>query len=237
MKLWSSFLSACLLAIAAAPIWAADMTILVDRREKAIAIYFEVPATTLPSVFGAGAESLLEADGTVDVPKLYDGTFLLADEIFARSTVTLNGRETSFEGLSMMVHDPDILPDFASPYDAELSVAVCTSPETVEHMTLETLEAYLGYYAWDVDETSAIRLEFPVTGRDDVEIRVFEFLDLKAVDERTVTLEDGGAISFQGVQPSNSSIARWLFGLSAAFLALAVVLLRPRASHARRDHA
>ncbi len=70
MKGLNALLSACLLALAAAPLWAADMTALVDRRENAIAPYFEVPATSLLSIFGVGADSLLEANGKVDVPKL-----------------------------------------------------------------------------------------------------------------------------------------------------------------------
>ena len=47
----------------------------------------------------------------------------------------------------MMVHDPDIGPDFTSPYAAELAIAVCTSPETVQNIRLATLEGYLGFFA------------------------------------------------------------------------------------------
>jgi hypothetical protein len=129
----------------ATPAIAADATLIVDRSAQSVALSFKMAATDLRRVFGMGAEGLLADDGTVDVPRLYDGMFPLADEIFASSTVRLGGTATPFEALSMMVHDPDILPDFTSPYDAELSIAVCTSPETVLNMSLATLEGYLGF--------------------------------------------------------------------------------------------
>jgi hypothetical protein len=110
----------------ATPAIAADATLIVERSAQSVALSFEMAATDLRRVFGMGAEGLLANDGTVDVPRLYDGTFPLADEIFASSTVRLGGTTTPFEKLSMMVHDPDILPDFTSRYDAELSIAVCT---------------------------------------------------------------------------------------------------------------
>ena len=42
----------------------------------------------------------------------------------------------------MMVHDPDILPDFASPYGAEVFIAVCRSPETVANLSRK--DAFFG---------------------------------------------------------------------------------------------
>ena len=230
-------LSRCLLLVpflvlAAVPARAIDLTVLVDRRENAIAIYFKTPAAELPSVFGIGAENLLEADGTVDVRRLYDGTFLLADEIFGESHVMLNGVVTQFEALSMMVHDPDILPEFVDPYDAELSVAVCTSPETVEYMSLENLEAYLGFYAWNVDETSDIEINLPKTGRGSLEIRVLDFLNLQSVGDRKITVGDGNSIPLAKARTAAQSNGAWMFGVSASLLVLSAVLLRPRSNRA-----
>ena len=153
---------------------AADAALIVDRSAQSVALYFKMAATDLRRVFGMGTEGLLADDGTVDVPRLYDGTFPLANEIFASSTVRLGGTTTPFEALLMMVHDPDILPDFTSPYDAELSIPVCTSPEMVQNMSLATLEWYLGFLAWKVDGFGELVIELPETVCGVLDLRVRE---------------------------------------------------------------
>ncbi|MEM9852045.1 MAG: hypothetical protein AAF761_08605, partial [Pseudomonadota bacterium] len=114
-----------------------DMRVLVDREPSGISVYFTTAASDLQAVFGAGADELLTEDGTVDIDGLYRGTFDTADDIFADVTARIDGAPFVFEALSMMVHDPSILPDFATPFDAAMSVAVCNSPETVRNMGLD----------------------------------------------------------------------------------------------------
>ena len=73
--------------------------LLVDRRADSLAIYLRLPAGDLPSVFGAGAEALAGTDGTVDIDRLFDGTFPLADRIFASVETRLGGAPVAFEAL------------------------------------------------------------------------------------------------------------------------------------------
>ena len=228
MRLKTSLLGVALATATALPALATDATLIVDRGPQSVALYFKLAATDFKPVFGTGAEGLLDADGTVDVPRLYDGTFPLADEIFSATTVRLAGQPTTFEALSMMVHDPDILPDFAMPYDAELSIAVCTSPETVQNMTLETLEGYLGYFAWKVDGLAELEITLPQTGRAPLDLRVLEFVDKVEVWDQTVTLEDGATLTLTEPDRPTQSAAGWLGILALAFAALAAGLIWPR---------
>ena len=127
----------------------------------------------------------------------------------------------------MMVHDPDILPDFAMPYDAEMSIAVCTSPETVQNMTLETLEGYLGYFAWKVDGLAKMAIDLPETGRGALELNVREFVDHVEVLNQTVTLADGAVLTLAASKPRAPGFAGWLAVMTLGFGAFAAVMIRP----------
>jgi hypothetical protein len=216
----------CLLLIAASLVISRGalandtMTLLLDRRADRISIYFQLPARDLPAVFGSGADALLGTDATVDIDRLYDGTFLLADDIISGTTATIGGQPAGFEGLSMMVHDPHVLPDFATPYDAELSIAVCTSPDTVRGMGLEPLRAYLGYFSWKVDGYAEVSLALPTTGRGPITVRIMEFVDFAARPERNLLVPDGGRITI-GKPPVVGSKGPVL---PAAIMAMAVGL-------------
>ena len=205
----------------AGPAVAADATLIVDRREDSVALYFRTAASDFETIFGAGADALLAIDGTVDVPRLYDGTYLLADEIFATSTVQIGSDVVRFEALSMMVHDPEILPDFATPYDAELSIAVCTSPDTVANMGLSSLEGYLGYFAWKVDGFADMQISLPQTGRGALELRVRAYVDHVEVSDQTVILPDGGTLMLTAPRPVMRGFAVWLVVVVLCFAAVA----------------
>lgn len=232
MRMTKTFLGVACATAMAAPAVATDATLIVDRRADSIALYFKIAATELEPVFGAGAEGLLGADGTVDVSRLFDGTYPLADEIFAATSVRLAGQETLFEALSMMVHDPEILPDFAMPYDAEMSIAVCTSPETVQNMTLETLEGYLGFFAWKVDGLAEMAIDLPETGRGALELRVREFVDHVEVRDQTLALSDGGVLTLTA--PAPRGFAGWLAVTTLGFAALAAAMIWSRMPRHRR---
>lgn len=179
-----------------------DMRVLVDREPSGVSVYFTTAASDLQAVFGAGADDLLTADGTVDIDGLYQGTFNTADDIFADVTARIDGAPFNFEALSMMVHDPSILPDFATPFDAAMSVAVCNSPETVRNMGLGELDAFLGFYAWKADPMGEVALQFPGTGRPAIEVEVIDFAPTGEVRRSTATLKDGGVLTLVGPEPA-----------------------------------
>ena len=224
----------CILVLMAAPVWASgegpgaerpDKTVLiVDRRADSVTLYFSMPATELAPTFGTGADALLDAEGTVDINLLYEGTYDLADEIFAPVRIELDGQPVAFEALSMMVHDPDVLPGFETPWDGETSIAVCTSPETVDRMGLETLQAYLGYYAWKVNGLAPVTMTFPQSGQALGEIEVREFWNLQHTGTRKVSPEADGSITFAAGEGARLELPTlWL--LAAACLGLGLVFL------------
>lgn len=183
----------------------ADMRVLVDREPSGISVYFTTAAADLPDIFGAGADALVTAEGTVDIDGLYRGTFDTADDIFADVTARIDGAGFGFEALSMMVHDPSILPDFATPYDAAMSVAVCNSPETVRNMSLDQLDAFMGFYAWKADPMAEVALAFPATGRDTLGVEIIDFAPTGEVRRSTGTLTDGGTLTLAAPEPTRSA--------------------------------
>ena len=198
--------------------------ILIDRRADQVSLYFALPAADLEPLFGKTAEPLLGPDGTVDIDGLYEGTYLLADDIFADARVSIGGQEVPVEALSMMLHDPEFLPGFIDPYDAQVSIAVCTSPETVRGMGLSELDAYLGYFAWNVDGHQPVEISFSETGRGDMTISVRDFVDFELVSAWKTTIPDGATLSLTAERPAaQSPVAEAAsFGFMALCFAIAL---------------
>lgn len=209
--------------------------ILLDRRADEVSVYFAMPATDLTTVFGQGADPLLGTDGTVDIDRLYDGTYLVADDIFAGARLSIGGETMTVEALSMMLHDPAFLPGFADPYDAQVAIAVCTSPETVRGMGLPELRAYLGYHVWKVDGHEAIEITFPEVGRAPVTFTVRDFVDFREVSTQTVTISDGGVLRIDAAERSDFGTVRTAaaLGALATALAFAAFLISRRARSPR----
>lgn len=209
--------------------------LIVDRRAESISLFLSLPAQDLKPVFGTGADALLGADGTVDIDGLYEGTFDLADRIFAPVQTTIGGTPVAFEALSMMVHDPEALPPFQTPWDGETSIAVCTSPETVDKMGLETLQAYLGFFAWKVNGLAALDIVFPQTGTGPVEIEIRDFWNMQHTGTRTETIGDGQAITLkpgQGARLGGATL--WLMSLALAGVGAVFFALHARRAPADR---
>ena len=141
----------------------------------------------------------------------------------------------------MMVHDPDVLPGFKTPWDGEISIAICTSPETVDTMGLETLQAYLGFYAWKVNGLAPLSLTFPASGNGQVGrgIQVREFWNMQHTGTRVETLSEGGVLVLEPGQGSSLGTATmWLlaFGCSGIGALLLLLYLRDRRdSHTAAD--
>lgn len=205
--------------------------LIVDRRADSVALFLSIPAEELRPAFGSGAENLLGPDGTIDIDRLYDGTFSLADEIFAQVRIRADERPVTFEAMSMMVHDPEALPAFETPWDGETAIAVCTSPDTVDQLGLETLQAYLGFYAWRLNGLAELSLTLPNEGRAVEQIEVREFWNMQPLDARIVAPDDAGRLV---LKPTSAGpihpTTLWLLAL--AFGALGAVFL---VSHRKAD--
>lgn len=126
----------------------------------------------------------------------------------------------------MMVHDPKALPPFQTPWDGETSIAVCTSPETVDRMGLDTLQAYLGYFAWEVDALAPITLTFPALDDAPLRIEVREFWNMQPTATRTEVLSGDRTLVLEpgrtgGLGPATLGLmALALLGAGAVLLLL-----------------
>ena len=226
----------CLFAICASAAFADSVTegaeapempvLIVDRRADSISLFITLPAVDLEPVFGTGAEALLDAEGTIDIDALYEGTFDLADEIFAPLTATSVSGELPFEAMSMMVHDPALLPVFETPWDGETAIAVCTSPETVDLLGLEPLQAYLGYFAWEVNGLEPFSLTFPASTSEATTFEVREFWNTQHTGTKIVMLGADRTIQLEpGAGAPLGQATLWLlavacFAVGAVFLVL-----------------
>lgn len=203
--------------------------LIVDRRPQSVSLYFSLPASDLTTLFGTGAEDLLGQDETIDIEGLYEGTFELADRIFASVQSTIGGRPVQFEGISMMVHDPEALPEFKTPWDGETSIAVCTSPETVDKMGLDALQAYLGYFAWKVNGMAPITLAFQGAEPSDIQIEIREFWNMQHTGSRLEKLSGGKTLLLQAGQGSRlGSATLWLLTIACLGVAALFFVLHAR---------
>jgi hypothetical protein len=203
--------------------------LIVDRRPQSVSLYFSLPASDLTMLFGTGAEDLLGQDYTIDIEGLYEGTFELADRIFASVQTAMDGWPVLFEGISMMVHDPEALPEFKTPWDGETSIAVCTSPETVDKMGLDALQAYLGYFAWKVNGMAPITLAFQGADSSDLKIEIREFWNMQHTGSRIETLSGGGTLLLQAGQGSRlGSATLWLLAVACLGVAAVFFVLHAR---------
>lgn len=202
--------------------------LIVDRRADAISLFFSLPAIELPAVFGMGGEALLGPDQTIDIVALYDGTFDLADRIFAQVETASGGQSVTFEALSMMVHDPDVLPDFQTPWDGETAIAVCTSPETVDNLGLEPLQVYLGYFAWKLNGLDPLTLRF-AGASDDTVIEVRDFWNRQHLGTTKMTFGPGRTITLNpGTGAPLSSHTLGILALALAGVGVVLLVLHRR---------
>jgi hypothetical protein len=207
--------------------------LIVDRRPQSISLFVSMPARDLSALFGTGGEDLLGVDGTIDVDGLYEGTFRLADRIFAPVEARIGGERAVFEGLSMMVHDPAVLPEFRTPWDGETAIAVCTSPETVDNMGLERLQAYLGFFVWKTDGMAPLSLRFPDTGREALTVEVRDFWNMQPLGVERLELEDGGTLVLEAGK-AGSALPLGAILMALACLGVGVVFIGLHMQERRR---
>lgn len=221
------------LCLAAPALAEPDMRVLVDREPSGVSVYFALDAAALPDVFVNDAMGITGPDGTVDIAGLYEGTFDTADEVFADVDTRVGDAPVTFEAISMMVHDPAILPAFTTPFEAAMSVAVCNSPETVREMRLESLTAFLGFYAWKADPLAEVVLTFPATGRAPLNVEVLDHAPSGEVRRSTMILADGGTMTFAGPDAARFASLAPLLGVVAGLVLAGGAVAAARKAKAR----
>ncbi|MEM9428063.1 MAG: hypothetical protein AAGA32_01025 [Pseudomonadota bacterium] len=205
-----------LLALPATPAAATDVELLVDRLSTGISIYMRMPAGEVEPVLDRNGDELL-TDGRVDYASMLDGTFEVADRLFQRVGTEVAGDPVVFEALSLMVHLPDTNVPFASPFDADMAIAVCNAP-TDETVTLADLDLMAGFYAHRVDSMAEIALDLPETGRPAIDVSVVEFVDGAEMRRSEHTLDDGDRLVLPPAPEAMPKTAIAAIGSVAALL-------------------
>ena len=150
---------------AAAPTAAAeatpDMVLVVDRMPGAVEIYVAMDADRMLQTFGLPQDRLAGPGGSVDFAPLRQGTYDMADEMFAVTAATIGGAPARFEAMSMMVHPQDEALPMRTPLEGLIAIGVCTVPEPDRPPRLDALRAYAGFIAYTDTPQAPLALRFP----------------------------------------------------------------------------
>lgn len=188
------------IGLAAPLVTAEEMTLIVERDDSSVAIYFGLPATGMLDVFALPPGALTNEGGQVPFEELRLGTWEIGDALFAPVAASVGGAPAVFEAMSLMVHPTDQRLPLRDPLDGMLAIAVC-SVEPPEAPTLDTLYSYVGLIAYPDDPAAPIGFELPATGRAALEVTVRDFYDGRLWSEANLTVEDGGTLSLGAVTP------------------------------------
>lgn len=180
----------------------AELQLLISRTENTVEIYWSTPADQLEPVFGLPNDWLLNNEGAVEFAPLREGTFLQADKVFADIDVKVGAEPFLFEAMSMMVHPATEALPFTNPLEALISIEVCNVDDPTVPLTSSDLQAYAGFFAYDVDGMERLSLHFPETGRSEMEMTVLDFYNGHLVGEKSVLVGDGQGVSIAQVDQS-----------------------------------
>lgn len=184
----------------------ADLTVVVERGETTIEVFFAQPAENLVDVFALPPERLEDDRGIVAFEPLRLGTWLIGDDVIAGTETLVDGKPEVFEAMSLMVHPEDQKLPMYDAFDGFIAIAVC-SVEPPEDPTLDMLYSYVGYIAYPEDPDAPLAFTLPKTGRDAITVEMREFRAGELLSETQVTLADGGAITLDAAPEPTVSIA------------------------------
>ena len=210
-------LAALLLALMPLQAFASSLDIIVLRGEDTIEVFFSAPTRGYIDLFGMSPSMLEEPDGTVDFDALREGTFDMADDIFASVDTWFAGAPVFFEAMSMMVHPIDDRLQFRTPVDGMVAMAVCTVPTPDIPPALDTLWAYSGFITYVDDPSGPVSLELTAMTLPSVEVSVRYFTEEGFVGRETFTHAAGTTLLLGN--PS-SAVPLWVLWLIIVGLAL-----------------
>ncbi|MEL7280428.1 MAG: hypothetical protein AAGK79_08730 [Pseudomonadota bacterium] len=216
------------------------MTLIVNRSEDSATYYLSMPADGIEPVLAVDPALLFSDEGRVPIDQFrLTGSFDLADEMFTRITGSLEGQPFAFEAMSMMVHPISEPLPFAAPWDAYTAISVCTVPYTTDDLVPGVLQMYYGGFTDQVHGDAPLKIHFPQTGRDAMDIVVHRYDNGRLMSTEVQTLADGGALIIE--TGGRAPLPAWVrsFGVWLAFVGLtlgtiAIFRARHRGARARQ---
>lgn len=180
-----------------------DVTIVMERSETAVEIFFKASAKNYVGLFGTPFDELTNIDGTVDYRVIQEyGTATAADRLLDRVRSTAGDQLIDFESMSMMVHPPRLDLPLNSPFDGMLAISVCAYAPPEEPVHLEELDAYAGFIAFHDNLDRLISVRFPSTGRPPLKASIVHYVEGRPVGTSEAVLADGGTLTFEPVSVS-----------------------------------
>lgn len=171
-----------------------DVTLIVDRKDSDIELYFGLPAESATAFFASPKTVLVDDDGLVTFDSLREGTWDAGDDLMSNVQTWLDGREVQFEAMSIMVHPIDQRAPFFDPLDGLMAVSICTAIIPGARLPLESLYLYAGYIGYVDDSLGPLQLNFASTGRGSVQVDLRLHENGVLVQTQRIVLQDGGVL-------------------------------------------
>ncbi len=190
---------AALACLVASPVAGQDVSIVLDRSERAVELFLGMPARTAVDAFGLSPDLLTEADGTVDFIGFRQGTWDIGDALFDGVEARIGTEIAAFEGMSVMVHLADQRLPMTTPLDALIAISVCGVEPPDTPPTIDDLYLYAGLIAETSDPRGIVRLDLPMAQDRGLDVQIRDYREgvLLASAERSldrdVPLVIGGA--------------------------------------------
>lgn len=224
--------AACLVVAGPVVAQAQDVTILLDRTDRAVELFVEMPARMAVDAFGLAPDQLTGPTGTVDFVGFREGTWDIGDALFANIKAQIGDEAAVFEGMSVMVHLADQRLPFETPLDGLTAISVCgvQPPETPP--TLDDLYLYAGLIAFTDTPEAPLRLDLPADRQGAIEVRVRDYQPGKPAIEETLAVAPGAPLIIgtrSGVLAMTAGMGGMLFfAMMLGAIGLGVVLVRQR---------
>ena len=167
---------------------AADMTLVLDRQDDAIEMYFTISAERVEDVFALPKEAFENDSGTVDFEPLRQGTYDIGDTLFANMDARLGGDDIIFEAMSLMVHPKANALPLQTPLDGMIAIAVCTVPAPAGPITLADLQLYAGFIAYADRPNQGMTFQLPNALDSPLTVEIRDYTSDKLTDVTYQTL-------------------------------------------------
>lgn len=205
-----------------------DVVLIVQRDNRAVEMFFGMPARTAVRRFGLDPALLQQADGRVEFAAFRQGTWDIGDALLEMTDVRIGDAPAKFESTSLMVHlNAQRLP-FDTPLDALTAISVCGVEPPEVPPALDDLYLYAGFVTYSADPAGPLRIVLPPGGRGAVKLKVRQFRDGALLAVREVTAEPGKPFVVGGVVPLLRRPVILVLVVCLFGLALLVLIVRRR---------
>lgn len=206
---------------------AEELQVIVERTEGELSFFLALPVDQMEGLLGTDLDLIFSDNGKLPLEDFQrDGSFELADDVFAAVKGQVDGRAVIFDPMSMMLHPNTTQLPFQDPFDGIMSTSVCGVFIAPEDQVPERMTAYYGGIFLNVPPNAPVQLTFPTTGRAAITVNLRQYDDRGFVGETMLELKDGGVLVL--AEPHVSQSYLWLFYAVGLLLVPVIKALRQR---------